>query len=111
MNTDEELNPERAMCAHLSHIPLHASQVCPEVDEGQDDAHAVGRRLREDEVHALQRLLVEDPNLGQQSSSKISRVVCANLAFWFLMAESRGDAVLQAAAGLLQVVKAQLTVD
>ena len=103
MNTDEELNPERAMCAHLSHIPLHASQVCPEVDKGQDDAHAVGRRLREDEVHTLQRLLVEDTNLGQQSSSKISRVISALL---FLLAESLEEYLLQAAAGLLQVVKA-----
>ena len=105
MNTDEELNPERAMCAHLSHIPLHASQVCPEVDKGQDDAHAVGRRLREDEVHALQRLLVEDPNLGQQSSSKISRVMSANWPVGFLWLKAVGDKVLQSARGGCRLLK------
>ncbi len=36
--------------SYLCDIPLHASQVGPEVDKGQDDAHAVGICLGKDQI-------------------------------------------------------------
>ena len=39
---------------YLCDIPLHSSQVGPEVDKRQDDAHAVGICLSKDQIQALQ---------------------------------------------------------
>ena len=39
--------------SHLIHIPLHASQVWPVIDEWKDDANAILPRLCQNEIQAL----------------------------------------------------------
>lgn len=49
--------------ADLVHIPLHAPEVRPEVDKGEDDADAALACLRQHEIQPLQRQLIVNADL------------------------------------------------